>query len=387
MTAMRSPFKLGSEADFVLDPGVVYLNTCGMAPRLRQVDQAARQALVDSARPWAAGADDWLRHSEALRSSAAAVLRAEADALAYIPSVSYAMAVAARNCKIRKGQEVLVLSGEYPSNRMVWQRAAESSGGRVLAAGREPGESWTDAVLRQIRPSTAVASLPPVHWADGTCVDLEAIGQACRAVGAALVVDASQWLGAQRFEFDTIGPDFVVAPGHKWLLGAYGLGWLWAAPRWRESGEPLEQTILAREAFGDFASLGMPLPAYRAGARRFDFGPYPHPLSIPMSQAALTVLQAWGMDAVTAALAARGEALRGALSSRGLGDGLEPKGPAPHYCVWTPPDAAAGKAVAKALSSAAVAVAWRAGRLRLSPHLHIDQAQIQKVATCIAAAV
>jgi aspartate aminotransferase-like enzyme len=41
-------------------------------------------------------------------------------------------------------------------------------------------------------------------------------------VGAALVVDAIQSLGAHPFDVDEVGPDFLVASAYKWLLGPYG---------------------------------------------------------------------------------------------------------------------------------------------------------------------
>ena len=67
-----------------------------------------------------------------------------------------------------------------------------------------------------------------------------------RAVGAGLVIDASQSLGASPLNLERVQPDFVTAVGYKWLLGPYGLGYLYVAPKWRESGVPLEQSWIAR---------------------------------------------------------------------------------------------------------------------------------------------
>ena len=387
MTASGSHIKLRASAHFTLPGTVIYLNTCGMAPRLKAVDRAAQAALDVSARPWEAGANDWIEQTEQLRAAAARWLGTDPDALAYTPSVSYAMAVAARNCPLAERCDVLVLAGEYPSNRMVWQAVAARSGAMVSVCERRVDQTWTDAVLADITEQTAVVSLPPAHWADGGAIDLAAVGRRAREVGAAMVVDASQWLGAMPFDFDHIQPDFVITPGHKWLLGAYGLGWLWASPLHRDQGEPLEQTILAREAFGDFASMGQTLPPFRPGARRFDFGPYPHPVSVPMSIAALEQLERWGQETVSHELAERVSLLRAELEQRGLREGFAAGAVAEHYCSWLPPNPAASEAVRRALQKESVIVAWRGGRLRLSPHLHIDESQIRRVAELVAEAV
>ena len=52
-----------------------------------------------------------------------------------------------------------------------------------------------------------------VHWTDGTPLDLVAIGNACREHGTALVVDATQSIGALDFDVSKIQPDFVVTAG------------------------------------------------------------------------------------------------------------------------------------------------------------------------------
>lgn len=387
MTAMRPHIKLDATAAFKVPQGVSYLNTCGMAPRLKCVDQAATQALSDSACPWQSAPDDWFAQTEGLRDRAAAWLGTHADSLAYIPSVSYAMALAAKNCPLQAKQNVLVLAGEYPSNRMIWQLGAQRLAAEMRQVICAPGQTWTEALVEQIDERTAVISVPPVHWADGCLIDLERIGRRAREVRASLIVDASQWLGAMSLNFERIGADFVIVPGHKWLLGAYGLGWLWASPKHCERGEPLEQTILARDELGDFASLGMQLPRYRRGARRFDFGPYPHPLSVPMSLAALKQLSDWGFDRVREELAARNTLLRDAFRRKGLDAGFDARAGAEHFCIWTPPDDASREAVRQALSRASIVVAWRAGRLRLSPHLHLGPEPLANLADVIAAAV
>ena len=55
-------------------------------------------------------------------------------------------------------------------------------------------------MLEAIDARTAIVALGHVHWTDGTQFDLEAIGARAREVGAALVVDGTQSVGAMPFD-------------------------------------------------------------------------------------------------------------------------------------------------------------------------------------------
>ncbi|WP_052368349.1 aminotransferase class V-fold PLP-dependent enzyme [Algiphilus aromaticivorans] len=372
-----------SENIFDLPDNLIYLNSAGQGARLHAVNDAARSALASSARPWEGDMADWFGAVEHLRELAAATFGTEAEALAYVPSASYGMAVAARNLPLAEGDTVVLLAGEYPSNRSVWQVAAEATGARCIEVRPEAGESWTDAVLRGIDPHTKVVSAPPCFWCDGAPLDLFAIRERAHAQGAALVVDASQALGAVSMDLDALGADFVVCVGHKWLLGAHGLGWLWAAPRWRAQGEPIEQTWLARELRGDFNAIAQRLPPYRPGAARFDAGSSAHPLLTPIATAAMQQLHDWRIAEVEAALGALTTHLHARMEAAGMG-ALMPNGHLPHLCAIRPP-AEHLQAAANALREAGVVLSIRDGALRVAPHRHVTTQQLDRVVEVLTA--
>jgi selenocysteine lyase/cysteine desulfurase len=120
---------------------------------------------------------------------------------------------------------------------------------------REPGASWTDALIAALDDTVALVASPVCHWTDGSLIDLERLAPAVRAVGAALVVDASQAAGAHPIDVSRIQPDFLCAVGYKWLLGPYSLGYLYVDPKWHERGVPIEQTWMSRAGAEDFTSL------------------------------------------------------------------------------------------------------------------------------------
>jgi selenocysteine lyase/cysteine desulfurase len=56
---------------------------------------------------------------------------------------------------------------------------------------------------------------------DGGRLDLSRLAAAARDLGAALVLDATQSIGAAPFDVAAVQPDFLAAGAYKWLLGPY----------------------------------------------------------------------------------------------------------------------------------------------------------------------
>lgn len=369
---------------FDLPDNVIYLNTAAVGPRLHTVQAAARDALARSARPWTVTTKAWLDEGEGLRDTAAALLGTTADGLAFIPSASYGIALAARNLPPRPGQRIVLLSGEYPSNRNIWLHEAALADAEVVDAAPDEDGSWTAAVLQHIDEDTGTVCVPHCYWRDGAPVDLVAIGERCRAAGAALIIDASQSLGVWPLDFARIQPDFVVSAGFKWLLGAPGLNWLWASPHWREHGQALEQSWLqrvGREGIGDMPDA---LTPQRPGARRFDAGGSLHPLNVPMTQAALDQVALWGVDNIRGRLQALLDHLAARLAARGLADWLVSPH-APHLCALRPP-ADRLSHLAQTLSAAGIQLSRRGAVLRIAPYLHIGEDDINTLVDHLAAA-
>ena len=142
--------------------------------------------------------------------------------------------MAAANLPAGPGRRFLVLADDFPSNRYTWQRFAGRTGASLVTVERRDGRTWGEAVLEELDERTAVVAVLATHWTDGGAVDLAAIGERARQAGAALVVDASQALGAAPLDLAAVQPDYLVAVGYKWLLGPFALGYLYVAERHRE---------------------------------------------------------------------------------------------------------------------------------------------------------
>src|SRR5271165_69529 len=250
---------------FDIPDDVAYLNCAYMSPLLKPALEAGTAALNRKAQPWQITPDQFFTGSEKFRATAAQFLDCSADCIAIVPSASYGIATAARNLLVNKSQSILILEEQFPSNYYAWQRLAEANGASLKIVPWPEDNDWTAAVLNSLTANVAIAALPHVQWTSGGRLDLVRIGEACRKLGAALVLDLTQSLGALPFDAAKVQPDFAVAACYKWLLGPYSTGAFYASPKWHE-GRPLEEGWMLRENAPRFAELIHYTDKYRAGA-------------------------------------------------------------------------------------------------------------------------
>lgn len=356
---------------FDLPEGVAYLNCAYMSPQLRSVTEAGLAAVPRKARPWERTVPDgWFADPEALRAAAARLMGAVADDVALVPSVSYAIATAAANVPVRTGQNIVVLAEQFPSNYYAWRMLAADRDAELRTARRPPLEGWTGAVLGAIDEDTAVVAVPNCHWSDGALVDLVQVGEKVRDVGAALVVDASQSLGAHPIDVDEVQPDFLASVTYKWQLGPYELAYLYVGPRWRETGRPIEASWLARADAEDFTGLVDYTDEYAPGARRFDMGGYPQFILGPMALAGLNQLLDWGVDRVRATIAPLTRWI--ADQARAMGcEALDEGERVGHMLGVRLPDGVPPELTGE-LEEAGVYVSVRGDAIRISPHVYND---------------
>ncbi len=361
---------------FQVPDEVAYFNTANMSPLLRSVRTAGERGIDIRAAPWDLHPEDWFTDVEALRERIARLFHAPADAVALVPATSYGLAVAARNLALRTGERVLVLHEEYPSNYYTWRRHATRSGAEVVVVRPQAGQTWTDAVLAGIDERTAIVAIPNVHWTNGALLELDRIAPVVHAAGAALVIDASQSLGAIPLDVAELRPDFVVSVGYKWLLGPFGVSYLYVAPEHRD-GEPLEENWILRAGAEDFAALVDYVDAYLPGSRRFDVGQRTNFGLVPMAITALDQLLEWEVHRIAAAL----HGVNATIAERAEALGLNAPAAstrAPHMLGLELPRER-GDRTLQALGDAGVIASLRGTSLRLAPHLHITDSDVDRL--------
>jgi selenocysteine lyase/cysteine desulfurase len=362
---------------FEIPEDVTYLNCANMAPQLRSITAAGLGSVRAKATPWNLSASEWFFGAERLRGLAARLLSVESDAIALVPAVSYGIAIAAGNLPVSANRSIVLLDQEFPSNVYAWRDLARKTGAHIQTVRRSDGASWTEALEEAIDERTDIVAVPQCHWTDGGKIDLERIGERVRRTGASLVIDASQSLGACPLDLARVQPDFLVAVGYKWLLGPYGLGYLYVAPKWREVGAPLEQSWLTRAGSEDFTRLVEYTDEYRTGARRFDMGEFPQFVLAPMAIAALEQILSWGVADIHAVLTALTSKMAQFASEEGYVV-LPRDQRCGHMIGIRHPDGIAS-GVPSLLKDSKVFISIRGDSIRIAPHVYNDLDDVDRL--------
>lgn len=357
---------------------VTYLNCGYMSPLLHAVREAGDAGLRQKSQPWTMEGKVFAESPQRARTAFAQIIGARPQDIAIVPSVSYGVAVAAANIPVRTGQNLVLLAEQFPSNVYAWMNLAQKNGATTRHVPRPRDGDWTPGVLAAIDADTVLAAIPNYHFSNGSRVDLHAVGDALRAVGALLVVDATQSVGVKCTDVGVLRPDYLVCAGYKWLLGPYGVSFLYVAPR-HQGGRPIEDNPGGRH-FGfdggwmkQFLKVEQP---YHPDARRFDQGQADVFNLVPQAAVALEQILRWGVPEIDATVSA----LTGSIAERALALGLSCV-PTHHHgghLVGIEFTAAAAERVYQDLRQEKVYVEKVDSYLRLSPHLYNNAGDIDR---------
>ena len=191
--------------------------------------------------------------------------------------------------RITQDSDVVITEMEHHSNIVPWQLACERTGATLKWFGiTDEGRLALDADL--ITERTAVVAVTWVSNMLGTVNPIAEIVARAHAVGALVVVDASQAVPQLPVNMAQLGADFVAFTGHK-MVGPTGIGVLWGRydllaelPPFLGGGEMIETVTMERSTFAK--------PPHR-----FEAGTPPIAEAVGLG-AAVDYLSEIGMDAI-----------------------------------------------------------------------------------------
>jgi cysteine desulfurase/selenocysteine lyase len=363
-------------SEFGLDESLTYLNHAAVAPWPRRTADAVRAFAQENAVTGARDYARWVETEQALRGELARLINASsASEIALLKNTSEALSVVACGLAWMPGDNVVITDQEFPSNRIVWESLAKygvETRAAVLA-GEPPPE---DAILSRIDEHTRLVSVSSVQYATGLRLDLEHLGAACRKRGILFCVDAIQSLGAVDLDVQACGADFVMADGHKWMLGPEGLALFYCRAGAMDRLELQQYGWHMVEEHGNYDS-----PAWRpaSSARRFECGS-PNMLGIHALHASLSLLLEIGMRAIEKQVTENSRYLIDHLTAcKDAYRLITPAEPHRHAGIVTfqPLREPVGELYER-LRTANVVCALRGGGIRFSPHFHTPRDQLER---------
>jgi len=376
---------LASQRDrFDIPRDICYLNAASYSPLPRRTQEAARAAVGRKAQPWLVPGRFANEIHERTRAAAARLINADAGDVALISSVGYGVATAAKLLSIARGTRVLVLENDHTSPVLEWQVRAEAQGFAVETVRQPEDGDWTSAVLAAIeRPGAvplALASISSVHWSDGGLIDLEKVAAALKRAGAMFLIDATHHVGVLTLDVKRLDPDFVIFPTYKWVLGPYGRAFMYVAKR-HQDGIPLEQTAPGRRNVNAENNVYFTDVSYLPDARRFDMGERDHFISMEMAAIGMEMMAEWGSAAIVGRLSMLTERIADGLQNTSVRV-AESRFRAPHILsLGFPKGMPVG--LIEGLAGEGIYVAPRLGRMRISPHVYNDEADVDRFVTAL----
>jgi cysteine desulfurase/selenocysteine lyase len=290
-------------SEFNLDNDVIYLNHAAVAPWPCRTELAVNAFCRENVTIGSKKYANWLQVENQLKKQLASLINAESvDEIALVKNTSEALSFVAYGLDWNAGDNVVTSDEEFPSNMIPWESLA-NQGVTVKKTTLKGLSDPTDALIQQIDHRTRLLTISSVQYASGLRVDLERLGQACQKNGVLFCIDAIQSIGAFPFDVQKYQADFVMADGHKWMLGPEGLAVFYCR---LQALDKLKLTQFGWHMVEDMGNYDTPLWSTAKSARRFECGS-PNMLSIHALSASIGLLLETGMDNVSANVIERGQ--------------------------------------------------------------------------------
>lgn len=356
-----------------------YFDHAAVAP----LSKPAQAALIEWANDLAAHGDvhwdRWRKRVERVRTLAAQLLGAQKNEIALVRNTTEGIHLVAEGFPWQPGDNVVFPAAEFPSNRYPWMNL-RTRGVEFREVPTRDERVDLDELDAACDGRTRIVAASWVGYATGWRNDLEAMADIAHRHGALLFIDAIQGLGVLPLDVSRTQVDFLAADGHKWLLGPEGAGILFVRHEHLERLRPLGIGWNSVTDAGEFASTGLSL---KPSAARYEGGSY-NMAGVHALGASLELFAEYGTEAITSRLFDATEEICRRLHS--IGAEVVSARDADRWSgiiAFTLPgqDPAA---VRQACLERQVVVNCRAGRVRISPHIYLDETDIGRLVEAVA---
>jgi cysteine desulfurase/selenocysteine lyase len=346
----------------------VYLNAASTGPLPRRAVDALTQWAEYRARPDTITDERQFGTLTRSRELIARLIGANPREIALAVNTGYGMNLAARALPLGKGDIVLTPDLEFPANVYPWAAAATQRGFEYRRLALREGAVDEEALLRAVEEKgVRCVSVSWVGFANGYRVNLERIGQECRARGIYFVVDAIQGLGAVPLDLSKLQVDVLACGAQKWLLGPWGAGFVYVRQELIERLGPPVVSWMAARGTDDFRKLTHYDFHWRDDARRYEFITLPFQDFAGMN-ASLELFEELTPRAITAHIATlTDEIVEMARASRT--PLVTPEDRARRAGIVSLKPSGADRASAR-LKEKRIVHSFREGAIRLSPHIY-----------------
>jgi kynureninase len=322
----------------------------------------------------------WLDHGlprlERCRERFAALIGADPDEVAVVPSVSAGLSSIASCLDFSVRPKVVLTALDFPTNHYVW-RAQEGTGAKLDVVPTPDGiRIETDEVVGRVDEQTAIVNTNRVLFESSWIMDLPPIVDAAHSAGAYVVVDDFHGTGVVPLDVHALDIDFLVSGALKWLCGGQGIAFLYCR---RDLVEQMEPRVVGWFGTVDPFEFDRSRLRLLPTARRFETGTYALPQAWTAAGGMEIMLEV-GVDAIRA----RNQELTRGIIDRADESGLELLSPRRDdqrgglVRVRMPGGRAGAERLLHALFERDVVLDQRGDALRISPHFFNNEADLDR---------
>ena len=147
--------------------------------------------------------------------------------IAFTYNTSYGLSAIAEALSWNEGDSIILNNLEYTSNSYTYQALAKKFKLNLKVVSHHNGELLTDDFMENLDSSVRLVALSHVQFSNGFRADLDELTPLIHEHGAQIIVDGIQSLGAIPLDVQKTNIDYLASGGYKWLLGPLGTGFLY----------------------------------------------------------------------------------------------------------------------------------------------------------------
>jgi selenocysteine lyase/cysteine desulfurase len=316
---------------------------------------------------------DWSRLATEARHTAARLIGAEPEEITLVNSTTAGINLVAEGFPWKPGDNVVTLDDEFPSNLYPWMHLGDR-GVETRLACTDHGRVDYDRLEALCDERTRVITVSWVGYANGCRRDLDRLCAIAARRDIFLFVDAIQGLGVFPLDVRRTPIDCLAADSHKWLLGPEGAGIAYVRrdrlPLLRATGVGWNSVVQG----SDYSRIELKL---RDTAARYEGGAKNMVGIIGMGES-LKLFESLGVDNLAAAILAITDYACREIEKLGLAVVSPRDGDQASGIVSIEMPGVDVAAVRRHCLERGVALAYRAGRLRISPHAYNNEEDIDR---------
>jgi cysteine desulfurase / selenocysteine lyase len=214
------------DKEFPISKTRIYLNNASIGPLPTRSVQAAQQYLEHQHTTANSYYPQWDDTARRARHRFAPFINANPEEIGLVGNTTKGLLLLANGLEWQAGDNIILPEFEFPANVYPWKNL-EAKGVELRFVPERDARFELDDFARLIDKCTRLLTVSFVEYSTGFRQNLEALGKLCRANKLIFCVDAIQGVGVVPLDVKAANIDFLALDGHKWLLGPYGIGFLY----------------------------------------------------------------------------------------------------------------------------------------------------------------